>query len=77
MTARHWLTVLDTGWAVFRQPPHFANIRKRAVKPSKLCFHGVGLAGHPFGIEHAGLIAAHSPGEFLDRLDGPAAERGT
>ncbi len=68
--------MLETGWVVFLQPPHFANIRKRAVKPPKLCFHGVGLAGRPFGVEHAGQIAAHPPGEFFDRLDGPTAERG-
>lgn len=58
-TARHWLTVLEASYVVFRLPPFFANIRKRLVKSPKLYFHDVGLAGHLLGIENAGQMAAH------------------
>ena len=37
-TARHWLTVLEASYVVFRLPPYFANIRKRLVKSPKLYF---------------------------------------
>ena len=58
-TARHWLTVLEASYVVFRLPPFFANIRKRLVKSPRLYFHDVGLAGHLLGIENADQMAAH------------------
>ena len=38
-TARHWLTVLEASYVVFRLPPFHANIRKRLVKSPKLYFY--------------------------------------
>ena len=58
-TARHWLTILETGYLVFQLRPFHANLRKRLVKSPKLYFYDVGLASHLVGIEHAGQIATH------------------
>ncbi len=58
-TARHWLTILEASYVVFRLPPFFANIRKRLVKAHKLYFYDVGLAGYLIGIENARQIATH------------------
>lgn len=58
-TARHWLTVLETSYIVFRLPSFHANLRKRLIKAPKLYFYDVGLASYLIGIEHAGQIATH------------------
>ncbi len=59
LTARHWLTILETSYIVFQLPPFFANIRKRLVKSPKLYFYDVGLASHLIGIERASQVATH------------------
>ena len=59
LTARHWLTILETSYLLFQLPPWFANIRKRLVKSPKLYFYDVGLACHLLGIETASQIATH------------------
>lgn len=58
-TARHWLSVLEASYVLFRLPPFHANIRKRLVRSPKLYFHDVGLASHLIGIEAASQIATH------------------
>ena len=52
-TARHWLSILEASYVVFRLSPFHANIRKRLVKAPKLYFYDVGLASYLVGIEHA------------------------
>ena len=58
-TARHWLTVLEASYVMFRLPPFFANLRKRLVKSHKLYFYDVGLVSHLIGIEDPRQIATH------------------
>ena len=58
-TAREWLTLLETSYIAFRQPPFHANIGKRLTKSPKLYFHDVGLASYLLGIEHARQVATH------------------
>lgn len=43
-TARHWLSVLEASYVVFRLPPYHGNVRKRLVKSPKLYFYDTGLA---------------------------------
>ena len=58
-TARHWLSVLEASYIVFRLPPHHGNVKKRLVKSPKLYFHDVGLASWLLGIESARQIGTH------------------
>ena len=48
-TARHWLSVLEASYIVFRLPPYHGNLSKRLVKSPKLYFHDVGLASWLLG----------------------------
>ena len=58
-TARHWMTILEASYLVFRLRPFHANLRKRLVKSPKLYFTDVGLASHLMGIEDARQIRTH------------------
>ena len=58
-TARHWLSILEASYIVFRLPPYHGNVRKRLVKSPKLYFHDVGLASWLLGIESARQVGTH------------------
>lgn len=58
-TARHWLSVLEASYVVFRLPPYHGNVNKRLVKAPKLYFHDVGLASRLLGIESVRQIGTH------------------
>ncbi len=58
-TARHWLSVLEASYIVFRLPPYHGNLSKRLVKSPKLYFHDVGLASRLLGIESVRQIRTH------------------
>ena len=58
-TARHWLSVLEASYIVFRLPPYHGNVSKRLVKSPKLYFHDVGLASWLLGIENVRQIRTH------------------
>ena len=58
-TARHWLSVLEASYIVFRLPPYHGNLSKRLVKSPKLYFHDVGLASWLLGIESVRQIRTH------------------
>lgn len=58
-TAREWLTLLETSYIAFQQPPFHANIGKRLTKSPKLYFYDVGLASYLIGIEQPGQVATH------------------
>ena len=58
-TAREWLTLLETSYIIFQQPPFHANIGKRLTKSPKLYFYDVGLASYLLGIEYARQVATH------------------
>ena len=59
VTARHWLSVLEASYIVFRLPPYHGNVNKRLVKSPKLYFHDVGLASWLLGIESARQLQTH------------------
>jgi len=59
VTARHWLSVLEASYVVFRLPPYHGNMNKRLVKSPKLYFHDVGLASWLLGIESRRQLQTH------------------
>ena len=59
VTARQWLTVLETSYIVTLLRPHHAHFGKRLVKTPKLYFHDVGLAAWLMGIRDAATLQTH------------------
>ena len=58
-TAKAWMSVLETGFIVFRLPSLHANIRKRLVKMPKLHFYDTGLVCWLLGIRSDDQLARH------------------
>lgn len=58
-TVRSWITVLETSLLVFRTPPWYRNLRKRAVKTPKLHFIDSGLVCHLLGIRTPDQLRTH------------------
>jgi hypothetical protein len=51
-TVRHWISILEASFIVFRLAPYFENFGKRIIKSPKLYFNDVGLATYLLGIEN-------------------------
>ena len=51
-TIRHWLSLLEASYIVYRTPPYFKNLGKRLIKSRKLYFYDTGLACHLLGIKN-------------------------
>lgn len=60
VTAREWLTVLETSYLVTRLTPYHANFGKRLVKTPKLYFLDAGLMAWLLGIKHLSAIETHA-----------------
>lgn len=58
-TAKSWLSVLETGFLVFKLRPFHANLRSRAVKTPKLYFWDTGLACALLGISEPSQLRTH------------------
>ncbi len=58
-TARAWLSILETGFIVFRLPPYRSSTRRRLVKMPKLHFYDSGLACWLLGIRTAEQLRSH------------------
>ncbi len=58
-TARAWLSVLETGYVVFRLPPFHRNLKKRLVKTPKLHFYDAGLLCFLLGIRSPDQLFNH------------------
>lgn len=50
-TIKHWISILEASFIIFRLQPYHANFGKRIIKSSKLFFVDVGLASYLLGIE--------------------------
>lgn len=59
VTARQWLTVLETSYLVALLRPHHRNLGKRLVKTPKLVFLDAGLAAWLLGIHDAATLETH------------------
>lgn len=51
-TVKHWISILEASFIVFRLQPYFDNFGKRIIKAPKLFFTDVGLATYLLGIEN-------------------------
>ena len=52
-TAKHWISILEASFILFRPPPYFENFGERAIKSPKIYFNDVGLAAYLLGIQDA------------------------
>lgn len=59
VTAREWLSVLETSYLVARLQPYHVNFGKRLVKTPKLYFLDVGLMAWLLGIRDTTTLATH------------------
>lgn len=50
-TIKHWISVLEASYIIFRLKPYFENFGKRIIKSPKLYFTDVGLAAYLLDIE--------------------------
>lgn len=50
-TIRHWISILEASFILFRLPPYHENFGKRVIKSPKLYFTDTGLACYLLGIE--------------------------
>ena len=51
-TVKQWISILEASYILIKIRPYFANINKRVVKSSKICFTDPGLACYLLGIEN-------------------------
>lgn len=51
-TVKHWISILEASFIVFRLQPYFENFGKRIIKSPKLYFTDTGLAAYLLGIEN-------------------------
>ena len=58
-TIRHWLSVLEASYIVYRIPPYFKNLGKRLIKSRKLYFYDTGVACHLLGIRKENQLLTH------------------
>jgi hypothetical protein len=59
VTAREWLSVLETSYLVLRLAPYHTNFGKRLVKTPKLYFLDVGLMAWLLGVREPGTLVTH------------------
>lgn len=51
-TIKHWLSILEASFIIFRLRPYFENFGKRIIKSPKIYFFDVGLAAYLLDIEN-------------------------
>jgi predicted AAA+ superfamily ATPase len=56
-TIRHWISILEASFIVFKLPPYFENFGKRVIKSPKYYFTDVGLLCFLLGIREADQIS--------------------
>ncbi len=68
-TVKHWISMLEASFIVFRLQPYFDNFGKRIIKAPKLFFTDVGLATYLLGIENT-LQVSRDPlrGHLVENL---------
>ena len=56
-TIKHWLSILEASFVVYKLPPYFENFGKRVVKSPKYYFFDTGLLAFMLGIERASQVS--------------------
>ncbi len=55
-TIKHWLSILEASFVVFKLPPYFNNFGKRVIKAPKYYFMDTGLLCYLLGIERVDQV---------------------
>ncbi len=55
-TIKHWFSILEASYILFKLPPYYENFGKRVIKSPKYYFTDTGLLCHLLGIEHPAQI---------------------
>ncbi len=55
-TIKHWLSILEASFLLFKLPPYFENFGKRAIKAPKYYFTDTGLLAYLLGIRNPAEI---------------------
>ena len=55
-TIRHWISILEASFILFKLPPYCENFGKRIIKSPKYYFTDVGLLCYLLGIREPGQI---------------------
>lgn len=58
-TAKAWISVLESSFAIFLLPPYFNNFNKRIIKMPKLYFWDTGLLSWLLGISDPAQMSVH------------------
>lgn len=56
-TIRHWLSILEASFVIYKLPPYFENFGKRLIKSAKYYFIDTGLLCFLLGIESSAQVA--------------------
>ncbi len=56
-TVKHWLSILESSFIVYKLPPYFENFGKRVIKSPKYYFTDTGLLCFLLGIENSQQVA--------------------
>lgn len=68
-TIKHWLSILEASFIVYRLEPYFANVNKRIIKSPKYYFVDTGLACYLLGIENTEqLIRDPLRGQLVENM---------
>lgn len=59
VTARQWISILETSYLVYLLPPYYQNFSKRIIKMPKLYFYDTGLACALLGLESEQQLETH------------------
>lgn len=68
-TIKHWTSILEASFIIFRLPPYYENFGKRIIKSHKLYFYDVGLAAYLMDFRNKKELA-YSParGSLVENL---------
>ncbi len=58
-TVKAWMSVLETSFILFLQPPYYKNFNKRIIKSPRLFFYDTGLACNLLGITSKNELFSH------------------
>ena len=58
-TVKAWMSVLETSFVIFLQPPYYRNFNKRVIKSPRLFFYDAGLACNLLGINTKDQLFSH------------------
>ncbi|MCF8359378.1 MAG: ATP-binding protein [Prolixibacteraceae bacterium] len=58
-TIKSWMSILETSYTIFIQPPYYKNFNKRVIKAPRLFFYDTGLACNLLGIHSAHGLTNH------------------